>query len=134
MSCRVHCLPNFTRMTRLLASIIMVCEAALYSTRGGSQELQNVDSHSMGQKETSREEWQAQIKSARERVETIRRERKIFIAPPLTQPDLDQEASRRALEDDSLQRGDIVSTNRGMFRFEGNSNKEYKPDSFVRIR
>jgi hypothetical protein len=40
----------------------------------------------------------------------------------------------RILEDSGLQPGDIVSTNRGLFRFQGNPDRERKPDDFVRIR
>jgi hypothetical protein len=44
------------------------------------------------------------------------------------------EASKQVLEDESLRRGDIVSTNRGLFRFIGSPDKERTPDDFVLIR
>lgn len=65
----------------------------------------------------------------------MRQEARTFV--PYQNPTLDElaeEASRRVLEDESLLPGDIVSTNRGLFKFQGNPNKERKVDDFVRIR
>lgn len=67
--------------------------------------------------EISRQQWQAQIKAARECSEQIRRERRFFVAPPPTPEQQAEEASRRVLEDDSLRPGDVVSTNHGLYRF-----------------
>jgi hypothetical protein len=53
---------------------------------------------------------------------------------PPTVDEIAEEATRRILEDSSLQPGDIISTNRGLFRFQGDPDKERKPDDFVRIR
>lgn len=84
--------------------------------------------------EMSREEWQTHVKAARERANMMRREGKSFIAQPPTPDELAEEASRRIFEDDSLRPGDVISTNRGLFRFQGSSDGERKPDDFVRIR
>ena len=48
--------------------------------------------------EVSREQWQAQVKAARARSETIRRERRFVVPAPPTPEDLAEEASRRVLE------------------------------------
>ena len=48
--------------------------------------------------------------------------------------ELAKDVSRRVLEDDGLRPGDVVSTNRGLFRFQGAPDRERKPDDFVRIR
>jgi hypothetical protein len=82
----------------------------------------------------TREQWQARIKAARERSETIRLERKFFAPRPPTAVELAEAASRRVLEDDSLRPGDIVSTNQGFFRFQGAPDQERTPNDFVRIR
>jgi hypothetical protein len=79
------------------------------------------------------EEWQAHVKAAREQADMMRRERKSIAQPP-TPDEMAEEASKRALEDDSLRPGDIISTDRGLFRFEGSPDRERKPDDFVRIR
>lgn len=82
----------------------------------------------------TREQWRAHIKNSRERSEMIRRERKHFIPPPPTPEELAEAASRRILEDDSLRPGDVVSTNKGLFRYQGPLDRERRPEDFVRIR
>jgi hypothetical protein len=110
--------------------LLAICGlAALFSMRCIAQERSEQDSSQM-----SREQWQAQIKTARERSEIVRRERRFFVQQPPTSEELADEASRRALEDNSLRPGDIVSTNRGLFRFQGPSDRERRSDDFVRLR
>jgi hypothetical protein len=82
----------------------------------------------------SREQWRARIQNSRERAEIVRRERRTFIPPPPTSEELAEEASQRVLEDDSLRPGDVVSTNRGLFRYQGPPDRERRPDDFVRIQ
>jgi hypothetical protein len=82
----------------------------------------------------SREQWRARVQSSREQAATARRERRSFISQPPTPEEVAEEASRRVLEDDSLRPGDVVSTNRGFFRFQGPLDRERRPDDFVRIR
>jgi hypothetical protein len=81
----------------------------------------------------SREEWQAQVKDSRERLDLMRRERQSLVAPPPTQDEIAEAASKRVLEDD-LRPGDIVSTKAGLFRFRGSPDRERKPEDFERIR
>jgi hypothetical protein len=64
----------------------------------------------------------------------MRLERRSFIPLPPTPDEIAAEASKQVLEDESLRRGDIVSTNRGLFRFVGSPDKERTPDDFVLIR
>jgi hypothetical protein len=81
----------------------------------------------------SREQWEAQVKASRERVGLMRRERKSLVAPPPTQDEIAEAASKRVLEDD-LRPGDIVSTKAGLFRFRGSPSRERKPEDFERLR
>jgi len=81
----------------------------------------------------SRAEWQAHLKASRERLDLMRRERKGFVAPPPTQDELAEAASKRVLEDDLLP-GDIVSTRAGLFRFRGSPGRERKFEDFERLR
>jgi hypothetical protein len=70
----------------------------------------------------TREEWQAQVERSRQRVEQIRREGKFVDkgpSPEAVTREIDSEISRRALDDEDLRPGDLVSTNRGLLRFEG---------------
>ena len=111
----------------------------------------------------SREEWQAKVKASRERLDLRRqeltrernkqidprreeltrernkqmdlwqRERKSMVAPPPTQDEIAEAASRQVL-DDTLLPGDIVSTKAGLFRFRGSADRERKPEDFERLR
>jgi len=114
-----------TRSRSLFAGLGIV---ALFSTSSHAQELFNDLS------QMSREQWRTRVQSSRERAETIRRERRTFTPQPPTPEEVAEEASRRVLEDDSLRPGDVVSTNRGFFRFQGPPDREPRPDDFVRIR
>jgi hypothetical protein len=82
----------------------------------------------------NRDEWKAQVKASRDRLEAMRREHKSFAPRTPTPEERAEEASRRILEDESLMRGDMVSTNHGLFRFEGSPERERRPEGFVRIR
>ena len=82
----------------------------------------------------SREQWRAHIKNSRERSEMVRRERRYLVPPPPTPEELAEAASKRILEDDSLKPGDVVSTNKGLFRYRGSLDGERRPEDFVRIR
>lgn len=85
--------------------------------------------------EMSREQWQDTLKVSRERADLMRRERKGLPAyQPPSANQLAEEASRRILEDDSLLPGDIVSTNRGLLRFQGSAERARKPEDFVPVR
>jgi len=81
----------------------------------------------------SREEWHAHVNASRERLAVMRRERKSLVAPPPTQDEIAEAASKRVLEDD-LRPGDIVSTKAGLFRFRGSPDRERKPEDFERLR
>ena len=110
-----------------------------------------------------REEWQAKVKASRERLDLRRqeltrernkqidprreeltrernkqmdlwrRERKGMVAPPPTQDEIAEAASRQVL-DDTLFPGDIVSIKAGLFRFRGSADRERKPEDFERLR
>jgi hypothetical protein len=84
--------------------------------------------------EVSREEWQAHVRASRERADLMRRERRSFAPRAPTPEEIAEEATRRALEDDSLLPGDIVSTSKGMFQFRGAPGGERTGADFVRIR
>lgn len=85
--------------------------------------------------EMSREQWRDTLKASRERADLMRRERKGLPAyQPPSANQLAEEASRRILEDDSLLPGDIVSTNRGLLRFQGSPERARRLDDFVPVR
>jgi hypothetical protein len=82
----------------------------------------------------TREQWQAHLKSVRDRANSSRLQRRTVAPLPPSQEELAEQASKRILEDETLLPGDVVSTNRGLFRFEGSPNRERTSDDFVRIR
>lgn len=109
----------FVAMVGLTAGLSIGCRAQEGATADPSQ--------------MSREEWQAHVKSSRERLERMRRERKNMVAPPPSQDEIAEAASRQVLND-TLVPGDIVSTTRGLFRFRGSPDRERKPEDFERLR
>jgi hypothetical protein len=51
----------------------------------------------------------------------------VVVPQPPRPEDMDEEASRRILEDDSLATGDIVSTRQGLFEFRGRPTENGSP-------
>jgi hypothetical protein len=84
--------------------------------------------------EMSREDWQAQITASRARAEAMRREHRRFVVRQPTKEEIAERNSKRVLEDDSLLPGDIISTNQGLYQFQGSPEGDRKPGDFVRIR
>ncbi|WP_245481465.1 hypothetical protein [Bradyrhizobium sp. LVM 105] len=82
--------------------------------------------------EVSRDEWRQRIEEARRRAKEVSRERREN--PELYKPipeDPDLVATERLLRDDSLQRGDIVTTKKGMFVYQGRSDQPRRDQDFV---
>jgi phytoene/squalene synthetase len=67
----------------------------------------------------AKEEWQAQVDRARQRVEQIRREGKFVEKKEQSQQESARQMLARGLDDEDLRPGDIVSTENGFLRFEG---------------
>ena len=125
---RAHIASQSEGMSRSFPFIATVSLIASLSIGCYAQENATADTTQM-----SREEWQAQVRASRERLDLMRRERKSLVAPPPTQDEIAETASKRVLEDD-LRPGDIVSTKAGLFRFRGSPDRERKPQDFERIR
>jgi hypothetical protein len=126
-SARSHC-EYIEGMKRSFLFIATVSLTAGLSTGCCAQERATADTNQM-----SREEWQAHVKASRERLDLMRRERKSIVAPPPSQDEIAEAASRQILND-TLVPGDIVSTTRGLFRFRGSPDRERKPEDFERLR
>lgn len=85
--------------------------------------------------EVSRDEWRQRIEDARRRAKEVSRERREH--PELNKPiaeDPDLVATERLLNDDSLQRGDIVATKKGMFVYQGRSDQPRRDQDFVPVK
>jgi hypothetical protein len=88
----------------------------------------------IGNSETlTREEWRMRVEQAKLRA-------RAFVAlaksgrlprPGRSAEKVAEEASTAVMTDQSLQRGDIVVTNKGLFRFDGASDADPKPGDFL---
>ena len=81
----------------------------------------------------SREEWQAHVEASRQRTKPVKRQHQSFVPKEPSQNEIAEAASRRALQDDSLKPGDIVSTTDGLFQFRDAAEKQPTSDDFVRL-
>jgi hypothetical protein len=86
------------------------------------------------QPEISRDEWRQKVQEAKRRAAEAAVERRnhpdLYVLPP---EDPEQVATERVLNDESLQRGDIVATKKGLFVFRGHSDHEHREDDFVAL-
>jgi len=84
--------------------------------------------------EMSRDEWKMRIEEARRRIAAERRERRLGLRAPAEQ-DLAKIAAERALEralnDTTLEPGDIVSTSKGFLVFKRRTGPEGERNEFV---
>lgn len=84
--------------------------------------------------ELTREEWRQRIEDARRRgkeVASERRKHPEFYLPVPEDPEI--VATERVLNDESLQRGDIISTKKGMFIYQGRPDQPRREQDFVPI-
>ena len=83
--------------------------------------------------EMSREEWRERVEAAKRRAAAQALDRRMhperYAPPPPEDPEV--VATERVLNDDSLQRGDIVSTNKGLFVFQGRMDQPRRREDFV---
>jgi hypothetical protein len=82
--------------------------------------------------EVSRQEWLERVQEATRRAKVAAVEHRIH--PERYTPSAEEKArmaSERVLNDDSLQPGDIVSTDKGLFVFRGIANHPPKSEDFV---
>lgn len=84
--------------------------------------------------EPSREDWRQRIEDAKRRAKEVSRQRRenpeLYVPIP---EDPAMVASERVLNDDSLQRGDIVATKKGMFVYQGRSDQPRRDQDFLPI-
>jgi len=113
------------RANALLVSLVLLLPP------GGPAFGQGMTGEMAAQSEISREQWIAQVQEARRKArEAAAERRKNFVPEVPSQADEERRASERVLTDDSLQPGDIVSTNRGLFIFRGQPDRERRSADF----
>lgn len=82
----------------------------------------------------SREDWKRRIGEARSRAEQARRDWRLNAPLRMVAPDPPEKiATERVLSDDTLQPGDIVSTDKGFFLFRGRSGTDGQTADFVPV-
>ena len=86
----------------------------------------------------SREEWRRRIDQARERAAQLRREWWLHPPAPAIRESAEKVAEKiateRVLNDDTLQPGDIVSTDKGLFLFRRRLGMDGQQGDFVPLR
>jgi TPP-dependent 2-oxoacid decarboxylase len=84
------------------------------------------------QPEVSRQEWMERIQEAKQRAKDAALEHRMHPERYVPSPeDKARIASERVLNDNSLQPGDIVSTDKGLFVFRGSADQPPKSEDFV---
>ena len=82
----------------------------------------------------SREDWKRRIEEARKRAGQARRDWQLNGPLRMLAPDPPEKiATQRVLSDDTLQPGDIVSTDKGLFLFRGRSGADGQTADFVPV-
>ena len=78
------------------------------------------------------EQWQQRVQDARRRSEKFVANARTQTTDPPPSDKADAEAAdQRAMNDPSLQRGDIIATSQGFFVFVGRDSEERQPGDFV---
>ena len=92
-----------------------------------AQELENFPDSAL-----TREQWQQRVQDARRRSEEFVAKARTQTADPAPSDKQDAEAAhQRAMNDPSLQRGDIIATSQGFFVFVGRDSEERRPSDFL---
>lgn len=82
----------------------------------------------------SREQWRERVVEAKRRAKQFALENRGRIALPPSAAEEQRIASERVLNDESLQSGDIVSTNKGLYLFKGRPDRERNDSDFIALQ
>jgi hypothetical protein len=115
-------------MTTSLVTIFVVAWSLLASLAiGFAQEIENFPDA-----EITSDQWQQRVQDARRRSEQFVASARTQVLEPLSTDKEEAEASdQRALNDPSLQRGDIISTSNGFFVFVGRDSDGRQVSDFL---
>ena len=127
---------RYATMATILAGIVMlvaVCQPPFGS--GRAQDAIHEPSSTAVYPEPGREEWLARVAEAKRRARELALQQRM--RSPASAADLSAEeerlASERVINDNTLQRGDIVSTSKGLFVFRGQPDQERRESDFVAL-
>jgi hypothetical protein len=124
---RIHRFKWTATSTLLCALVLPPCIA--------QDEPEGASATNEAQPEVSRQEWMERVQEAKQRAKDAALDHRMHperYAPSLG--DKARVASERVLNDDSLQPGDIVSTDKGLFVFRGSADQPPKSEDFVPLR
>ena len=123
-----------SRRSRLAGAVVATLFVLPMLPSLAQEAIGESNSENEPQTEVSHDEWLRRVEEAKQRAKAAALERRnhpeLFIPVP---EDPERIATERALNDDSLQPGDIVSTKQGLFVFRGRSDQPRKDDDFVPI-
>jgi hypothetical protein len=115
-------------MTLRLAALL-VTSSLLASTCGLAQEPESVADSTL-----TLEQWQQRVEDARQRTEAfVANARNRTADPPPSEVEDAEVADQRAMNDPSLQPGDIVATSRGFLIFVGRDKDERRTSDFLPV-
>jgi lysozyme family protein len=115
-------------MTLRMMAVLVAWSLLASSGHGSAQELLEHFSDS----ELTGEQWQQRVQDARRRSEDFVAKARTQAADPPPSDKADAEAAdQRAMNDPSLQRGDIIATSQGFLVFVGRDSDERQPGDFV---
>ncbi|SRR5258708_23017919 len=114
--------PSFAAGSTILAFFAVVV-FSIHCGKGdiafGEEGVSEEAAEAILETQMTRNEWQKRIAEAKNRAKYLRSTPSHQAQPSLEEPE--RIASERALNDESLHRGDIVSTDRGLLVFQGRS-------------
>jgi hypothetical protein len=125
------------RLFATLSGIVFLTSAVLWPLGASSFAQDAISNQGLEDRvapEIDRDQWRERVAEAKRRARQIaveQRRRSRFDAAPIV--DEERIASERVLNDDSLQPGDIVSTNKGLFVFRGRSDQERRDSDFIAL-
>jgi hypothetical protein len=116
-------------LVMMLRTMVLLVGWSLLQPSGYSlaQDLENFPDAAL-----TSEQWQQRVQDARRRSEEFVAKARTQTADPAPSDKQDAEAAhQRAMNDPSLQRGDIIATSQGFFVFVGRDSEERQPRDFV---
>lgn len=116
----------------VLATLVAIVSVTIATSSKAQDAIENPTVDEAVPPEISREGWRERVLEARRRSREAALERRNNPERyAITPEDPGRVATERVLNDDSLQRGDIVSTDKGLFVFRGRVDQPRRPDDFV---
>jgi hypothetical protein len=116
-------------MTLRTVALLVSCALLASSPYCFAQELETFPDSAL-----TKEQWQRRVQDARRRSEKFVASARTQTSDPLPS-DRDREdaeaADQRAMNDPSLQPGDIIATSRGFLVFVGHDSEEHQPSDFL---